>query len=177
MGDDFEAALAFTFSREGDVSNDLDDHGKLTYKGITQTLYTAYRINRGLPIQQVVNAGGPELHDCAYTMVWLPARCAFFRPPLTVVHFDTSFIMGIHHAAQLLQAVLGVKTDGDIGVATIAEADRRIAKMLAHDLVSARRGYHIKAVIDEATQDKFIAGWINRCDALDRFVADSPVDG
>lgn len=173
MGNDFEVALAFTFKREGDLSDDEDDHGGLTYKGITQTLYTAYRLGRNLGIQPVVNASEVELHDCAYAMVWMPGRCAFFRSPLSIIHFDNTFIMGIHHAAMLLQGVLGVKTDGEIGVATIAEADRRPEKILAHDLVSARRGYHIKAVIDEPSQDKFLAGWLNRCSKLDRFIFDS----
>jgi hypothetical protein len=47
----FDDALAFVLDWEGGYSNNPNDHGGSTYKGITQSEYSSYRIAKGLAEQ------------------------------------------------------------------------------------------------------------------------------
>jgi lysozyme family protein len=177
MGD-FDTAYVLTMSFEKGASNNPNDLGGSTgVGGLTQKEYDSFRIDQGLQPRDVSLATGDERHTIAYERFWLPANCSELLPPASIVLFDHAYNAGPSHAVKILQAVLSTKIDGAFGPATKREADRRIPTQLAHDLIAAMRGYHLKAVIDNPTQGTFLDGWIARCDALDDFVARMSIVG
>lgn len=85
----FDAALAFTLNAEGGWSDDPDDLGGATMKGITQRIYDFYRNNKRLPLQSVRFISDTELRDIYQTRYWNLSGSEALDWPLCLIHFDT----------------------------------------------------------------------------------------
>lgn len=167
-----DEALAFTFSEEGGPSNDPRDRGGSTGKnGLTEKTWLDFLRRHRLPVRSLASVTDLEFRMLAIERFWVPAGCDDLAPPASTAHFDFAWNSGPAHAVKLLQAVLGITVDGDFGRITRAAANQRFPLVLAHDLVTARRGYHVKDTIDTPEERAFIRGWLARCDRLDGFIA------
>ena len=57
---------------EGGLSNDPADPGGRTYKGVTQRVYDAYRVEKGLPKQDVALMSNDECYDIYEHQYFIP---------------------------------------------------------------------------------------------------------
>ena len=63
---EYPQMLKFILAREGGYSNNKDDLGGETNKGITHTTYNSYRRSKGLPTQSVKYISEDEMQEIYY---------------------------------------------------------------------------------------------------------------
>lgn len=167
----FRRALALVLGFEGGVSRDPADAGGLTVAGVTEATWRQYLDLTGQQLYRPVTASTPdERTDCYRTMYWAAGRCERLPEPVAVTHFDGNVNHGPGTAARILQAVVGVEVDGDIGAETIRAVNVFPAMRLAHDLVMARRGFYVACEIFRPLNHRFEAGWQHRMDKLEKAI-------
>jgi len=162
----FPYALNRLLEVEGGVSNDANDHGGLTNKGITQKEYDAYRIKKTLPIQSVTLLSSTEFHDIYYNNYWLVAQCDKLKTGVDTIHFDMAVNAGPKQAAKLLQRAIGVTDDGIIGPQTLERVNVLDPTVMVKNYVGKRVDFYIDLCVADVTQLKFLKGWIRRAIAF-----------
>lgn len=166
----FDECLAFVLKWEGGYSNDSDDAGGATNKGITQAVYDEYRVGYGVGRQPVSGISAKEVSDIYRRKYW--ARICGDRLPkgLDLAVFDAAVNVGVVQSSKFLQRALGVDDDGIIGDKTIsAVLSDEIAGLLSQttaDVIDQRRDFYEALVERKPSQRKFLNGWLNRVNAL-----------
>lgn len=167
----FDACLAAVTKLEGGSSNHPADKGGLTMAGVTQVTYDAYRRRKGLPSRPVTQSTPVERADIYRSQYWTPVRGDALPPPLDLVIFDLAVNSGPDRAIKTLQRVLGVTEDGLFGSQTLRALQEDAAAGQVEHLVSQvldrREAFYRGLVARDASQKVFLAGWLNRLDALE----------
>lgn len=165
----FQRSLQFVLDHEGLLSDDKDDSGGRTYKGITQKNYDGWRKDKKLPQQDVAKASEREVIDFYYERYWQPAQCALLSYPLDLTVMDTAVNFGVNNAFSFISEALGGKliySWPPIRESTL-KAD---PKSLSRRIVECRLAYRNYRVRTVPSQRKFYAGWVNRDNDLLRVV-------
>lgn len=157
----FELALAQTLGFEGGVSDVKGDRGGLTYRGITQRLYDAWRRTTGQTQQAVTLATDAEVRAIAQDEFWERCRCDELPPALAIAVFDMAFNSSPRDAKLALQRALHVTPDGVVGQKTLAAA-RAAGPDIVLRFLEARGAEIQEIVIHDPSQVMFLEGWINR---------------
>lgn len=144
----FKKALRFVLNREGGYSNNPNDKGGATNKGITQNTYNAYLKRKGRQARDVRNITDAEVEDIYYSSYWLGAGCDKMSPVFAVVCFDTAVNMGVGRVKPFLQEAQYMDVDAFILA--------RIRKYNEFAKTPSQRG--------------FLHGWLNRVFALVDFI-------
>lgn len=144
----FKKALQFVLKCEGGYSNNPNDLGGATNKGITQNTYNAYLKRKGRQARDVRNITDAEVEDIYYSRYWLGAGCEKMSPVFAVVCFDTAVNMGVGRIKPFLQEAQYMDVDAFILA--------RIRKYNEFAKVPSQRG--------------FLHGWLNRVFALVDFL-------
>lgn len=163
---DFLRALKFTLNWEGRYVDDPDDAGGATNFGITQKSYDLYRTQMHLPMRPVKDIDRNEVEECYYLNYWRRGYCFILPGPLAHAFFDTVVNFGVRGGVYKLQEALGVTVDGVIGPKTLGAIERGDPKMIALQLVNARKMHRYKRVSEKPSQYKFLRGWLNRDESL-----------
>jgi len=163
----FNECLAFVLDKEGGYTNDPVDRGGATNYGILQTEYSEYLKRHGLPNDSVREISKDHVEDIYYTEYWGPSRAETMPAPLDLIQFDASVNIGLYWAKRLLQRALYVAEDGILGPKTMAAIGKADIATLCQRVITYRRAYYQAIVKHDATQGKFLAGWLNRCSALE----------
>jgi len=145
MNPAFGKALAFVLSWEGGYSNDPDDAGGETYKGITRKHHPDWQGWQFVAVSDWPNAD-KFVSDFYYQEYWLKAGCDTLEPHAAMIVFDTAVNMGIGRAKELLAG-------------TTTWQDYLINRIDRYNNI-AKQGNNIK----------FLRGWINRTISLYRIV-------
>ena len=98
---------------------------------------------------------------------WLPVRAHELPSPAGEVIFDIAVNNGKARAAKWLQEALGVTVDGFIGPRTLEAAEKADPAALAKALLARRAAFYRS--IARGGRAKFLAGWLNRNEALRKF--------
>jgi hypothetical protein len=167
----FNEALAFSLRWEGGYVNDPFDYGGETNKGITAATYNDYRRKRGLATQSVRYITDAEVKDIYRNLYWTPAKCDDQVRPLAIVHFDTAVNFGVGGAILFLQEVLGVPADGGYGPVTKAALSKANNSSTARRYCQARMAYRQQRVRQDPSQQRFLAGWLNRDNDLLNYIS------
>lgn len=162
MDSNFFDALSRVLGVEGGISNDPDDHGGLTNKGVTQLRYDEYRKQKGLVTQPVTQITSVEIADIYRTFYWNVAKCNVLPDGVDTIHFDMAVNAGPGQAAKLLQRAVGVTDDGIIGPETIAKVNGMDPRKVIGNYVEKRTDFYVDLVVRDVTQLKFLKGWIRR---------------
>jgi lysozyme family protein len=178
MTNNFLRCLRFVLKWEGGLSNDPDDRGGLTNRGITQATYDRYRKAKGLPTQSVAKITDAEVWEIYWRFYWQPVKADEFPYPLALAIFDTGVNMGVGTAIKLLQRAINdlvpkerwIAVDGVIGEQTLKAAKTLDAKRLALQLCARREERYYAIVRANPTQQKFLRGWLNRLNDLRRSI-------
>jgi lysozyme family protein len=166
----FAQALQFTLPAEGGRVDDPFDPGGRTNKGIIQSVYNAYRQSKNLQPADVFNITDQEVSDIYFNWYWKPAQCDIMVLPLAVVQFDTAVNFGVGGAVQFLQEALGLPADGAFGPQTLGAFQANNSKALALKVIDGRIAYRHLRVAQAPSQRRFLQGWLNRDNALKRFI-------
>ena len=155
----FDDALALVLAEEGGRVNNPRDPGGRTNKGVTQAVYTSWRITNGLPSRSVYLITSAEV--AAIYRHQYADHIRFDDLPSGVGYavFDEAVNSGPVEAAKRLQAAVGCTPDGAIGLLTLAAVRKRTDRgALIDRLCDGRLGFmrRLKAWFT------FGKGWTNR---------------
>lgn len=149
MSENFDKMLKFVLLREGGYSNNPNDKGGETNKGITYQTYNSYRKSKGLPIKSVKYITDEEVRDIYYNNYYKASGADKIQnPKLAAYVFDTAVNMGVSRAKELL-----AKSGGDLK--TYEQLRRNKYKQFAEY---------------DSSQQRFLQGWNNRINLLGEFV-------
>jgi lysozyme family protein len=151
--------------------NDINDRGGITKFGI------AKNANPDLSITTLTYDAAKRVYFKKY---WLAGDCAdiaTFAPKLAMMHFDGCVNHGNGRASRLLQEAVGATIDGDIGPKSL-EAIKRACGAPGGELkvcervLMLRKNFYLRIVERNASQQKFLKGWLKRIDDVLAFVKD-----
>ena len=126
MERNFPAALAHTLQFEGGWSNNPNDPGGATMKGITHRTYAHY-LGRDVSHDELRAIPDDHLAEIYRKRYWDACRCSDLPDGLDLAVFDTAVNTGPAQAARLLQRIVDVPADGGIGPKTIAAVNDYVA--------------------------------------------------
>lgn len=168
----FSECLQFILEKEGGYVNHPYDRGGATNKGITQSVYDAYRASKGWPLHSVKYLLPDETADIYRSKYWKPAACDKLPAPLDLVVFDGAVNHGVKQSAKFLQRALGVDDDGIIGPDTLGslsvDVKAGMLTTICEDILKQRKAFYEKLVENDSRQSVFLKGWLNRLDSVRR---------
>jgi len=168
----FVKCLHFVLEREGGYVNDPADRGGSTNKGVTQKALDGFNLRLQRPIKDVRDITNDELEDFYFTGYWRAAKCNVLPSPLDLMVFDTAVNSGVGRAVKMLQHSLELRADGDFGPKSVEALQLVIAgdrvDGLARSLLIQRRAFYQAIVANDATQIRFLKGWLNRLTHLEQ---------
>ncbi len=155
---------------EGGYSDDPYDPGGPTNKGITLAVYArsvstvVATENRERLISQLRTIDNSTVRAIYRSRYWQPSRAGEMPAAVALMHFDASVNHGVTGAARLLQSVLDVETDGEIGPITMSALGRSHPLQIVSAYASARRDRY--RTLPHFW--RFGNGWLNRVNATER---------
>lgn len=157
-----DQAWAWILRAEGGEVADADDRGGHTKYGISQRAYPDEDIG------ELTQARARELYARDY---WEPAGCeAIDSPGLALAHFDAAVNHGVSKAVKLLQQAIGVAVDGIVGPNTVSGANAGDPRIHIVELLGRRAVLYHEIVDANASQGKFLRGWLLRTYRLQRHI-------
>lgn len=149
MSENFDKMLKFVLLREGGYSNNPNDKGGETNKGITYQTYNSYRKSRGLFPRSVKYITDEEVRDIYYNNYYKASGADKIQnPKLAAYVFDTAVNMGVSRAKEFL-----AKSGNDLNT-----------------YEQLRRNKYNQFVEYDSSQRCFLQGWNNRINSLREFV-------
>lgn len=141
----FREALGKVLLHEGGRVDNPHDPGGRTNKGITQTVYSAWRQNQSLPVRDVFLIDDIEVEAIYRFQYWQPIHGDALPRGVGYVVFDGAVNSGVKQSIKWLQRGLGAlyksTVDGDIGnvtlqaVAAAPDNDKLIAAICQRRLI------------------------------------------
>jgi lysozyme family protein len=162
----FDQSLTLLLKHEGGWSNHPRDRGGATNLGVTQRVWEAWT---GTKASEATMRGlTPEKVAPLYRKnYWDATRCDDLPPALALCVMDFAVNAGPARAAKMLQRLMGVTADGEIGPKTIAAVKRFVAEhgeaQAVRDYQQMRRGYYRGL----GTFKTFGKGWLRRVDEVE----------
>lgn len=149
MSENFDKMLKFVLLREGGYSNNPNDKGGETNKGITYQTYNSYRKSRGLSPRSVKYITDEEVRDIYYNNYYKASGADKIQnPKLAAYVFDTAVNIGVSRAKEFL-----AKSGNDLNT-----------------YEQLRRNKYNQFVEYDSSQRCFLQGWNNRINSLREFV-------
>jgi len=148
-----------------DSSTTPTNPGGATNRGITQATYDQYRAKQGVPPRPVSAITEAEVTAIYQSQYWNACRCADIEPldvGLALVVFDTAVNSGVGDASKILQRLLQVTPDGQIGPQTIGALIGRDLKELAEDYLWARLALDAGIAQRRPKSRQFLLAWVSR---------------
>ena len=165
MDSAYNDAFAFVLRWEGGFVEDPHDHGGRTMGGVTQNVYNAWRAGQGKPAADVKGISGGEVATIYLNNYWKKASCNVLQSHIDLVQFDTAVNMGPLRAVKMLQQAVGVGLDGNFGQETQKACDACNPADAVARYCSIREALY-RRFAQAPGQDRFLAGWMNRLNAL-----------
>jgi lysozyme family protein len=164
--DEFARSLPKLLVVEGGFTNNKNDPGGATNKGITQRVYNEWRMSKGQPIRSVQSIEDSEVSAIYRQRYWDIAQLDKLASGVSYVVFDGNVNSGVAQSVKWLQRALQAMglyqgaIDGVIGQGTIlAAAGVNDNDALVAAIISRRQAF-LKAL---KTFKYFGRGWMARC--------------
>lgn len=159
----FEKALAHVLKSEGGFVNHPNDPGKATNLGCTQAVWEEWC---GHPVTEkamrsLTPADVAPLYKRKY---WDKVKADSLPEGIDYCVFDTAINSGPGRAIKLLQGVVGVDQDGDIGPKTLGAVKAFDPKELIQDYSKRRLSF----MMDLPAWQHFGKGWTNRVNDVEK---------
>lgn len=161
----------WTIKTEGGFVDDPRDPGGATNHGITLATLQHWRKPEPVTVADVRDLTEDEAREIYRAEYWHAARCDRMPAGVAMMVFDFGVTSGVGRSARLLQRILAVEEDGDIGPETLATLQQ---------VVSAKGQDHliIKLEADQETyyrslgMPEFLDGWLARTERRADFAQD-----
>ena len=170
---EFKISFQKTLTHEGGYSNDPDDQGGETYKGISRTSHSGwlgwsiidnYKNKSDFPMvleKDVVLQKDVEIFY--WTNFWLPIKAYQIQNQTSADSvFDFAVNAGATTSTRLVQAIVGAKIDGIIGEITLNKINSMDFAHFQAALTVAKMKYYMNRIRKRPTSKKFLLGWISR---------------
>ena len=164
-GESLEAA--YTRATKKGFVNDPNDNGGATMVGITIGTYRSYCRYKGWKtpsINDLKNMPYKVWRDIVYTMYWSKWKADTIQDQ-SVANMVVDWMW--HSGAATIkkvQALLGVTADGIVGPKTITALNN--TKDIKNKLYQTRKAYFESIVRNNASQKKWLSGWMNRLNSV-----------
>jgi lysozyme family protein len=162
-----EKLAPFILKWEGGFSNDPDDSGGATMKGITFATFKEYRKSKGLStptvndLKNISNAEWTDILKIRYWNPWKADDIAF--QPIANLLVGWAWGSGVVTAIKTFQTEFKLTADGIVGSKTISFINSYPNQVeLFNKIVTARKNFFVNIVKNKPSQIKFLAGWLNR---------------
>lgn len=150
--DKFYYAMKIVFAHEGGYCNDKDDLGGATNMGITQTAYNSYCKRHNLKTKDVKYLKKDEAENVYYYDYWLASGADKIDNKIcALIMFDTAVLHGVSRAKQFFN-----QANGDF-----------------FKILDLRKQFYINRTIKNPSQKKFLKGWNNRVNNLEKLLKSS----
>ena len=136
----FKKALQFVLKWEGGFSDNPNDYGGRTNKGITQNTYNSWLKAHGKASKDVKSITDSEVEQIYYKNYWLAAGCDMMTDDFAILSFDTAVNMGVNRVNEFLKA----------------------AKWASPEKFILARAEKYNEFANVASQRQFLHGWLNR---------------
>ena len=150
---------------EGKYSNDPNDSGGHTMRGVTLSTFTAYRKKKGLEpptVQDLKDISPDTWEDVVKTMFWdLWQADQINNQSIANILVDWVFNSG-YWGIKIPQRILHLSEDGIVGSHTLYAINAVNQKVLFQDIKQAREQFYWDIAKNKPDQNKFIKGWLNR---------------
>lgn len=120
MSDAFSKIHQYTAIHEGGKVDDPKDPGGRTAYGVTQRVYSAYRINKGLSDKDVWDISQEEVEDIYRKQYFDKIMGDDLPAGVNYSVYDYAVNSGVSRAVRELQKLVHVKADGIMGQMTLA---------------------------------------------------------
>lgn len=157
MKDNFEQCLALVLKHEGNFVNHPKDPGGMTNLGVTKKVWEEWVKH---PVDEAaMRALGPaDVGPLYKDRYWNRVRGDDLPSGVDYAVFDLAVNSGVGRASKILQAALGLPTDGIVGPKTIEAAQAANARELATNVCERRQDF----LQSLPTFDTFGRGWTRR---------------
>lgn len=171
MERNFPEALAHTLRFEGGWSNNPNDPGGATMKGVTQRTYNQY-LGRQASQDELRNISDAEVAAIYRKLYWDECLGDALADGLDFALFDAAVNTGPREASRLLQRIVGAPADGVLGAKSLAAVNEYIAAQGLPKLIDAyteaRQAYYRLL----PTYVHFGEGWRKRADGVAKVAKD-----
>lgn len=159
-----DAAIALMLRLEGGYVNNPKDPGGATKYGITQRTLNSLREDiAGLP-EQVNDLTVPQASAIYQLVQWEQIKGDQIPGPLAVLMLNAAINMGAPTAAGLLQQVVGVTVDRNLGPGTLAAVAAWRSPYMPDQTIAEEFAAHVAVRYAqlEVREDGFELGWFRR---------------
>jgi lysozyme family protein len=147
----FNESLKIILFWEGGISDDKDDPGGKTKWGLS----TRFLKSIGLNVEVITR---DLMKDIYWQHFWAACRCEKMPHWLALPVFGCAVNQGVGRSTRILQKVLKVKVDGNIGPKTLAAIKNQVPSDILLDFM-ARRAMHYSSLLKLI---KYRYGWFRR---------------
>lgn len=169
----FEQALKITANNEGGYSNDTNDHGGETMRGIARKYWPnwpGWKIVdefKGQPKFISIINSSQAIKDLAATFYkqnfWDVNKLDQINDQqLANSVYDFGVNAGVGTAAKTLQRAVGITADGIIGSGTLQAVNSANAENLYNTFNSDRKSYYGTIIARDPSQKAFQHSWLSR---------------
>jgi lysozyme family protein len=161
MENNFPQCFKWLLENEGGYCNDAGDPGGMTCWGVTHIDWHEWTGHE--PSEAEMRALTPADVEPLYkAKYWAKLVCDFMPSGVDYAVFDYGVNSGVGRAARIIQKLVGVVQDGQIGPQTIAAINAADAAGLIEDLCDEREAF----LHSLSTFHIFGKGWINRVEQV-----------
>ncbi len=162
---DYKKLMPFILKWEGGYSNDKDDLGGATYKGITlATFRSVYGNDKTVKdLKAMTSQQWEHIFKTLFWDAWQADRINDQNVANILV--DWAWGSG-SYGIKIPQRMLGVAVDGIVGGKTLAAVNARDGKALFKELKEERIAYIGRICRTRPQNRKFRQGWLNRINSL-----------
>lgn len=183
MSDVFEKALSYTLQYEGGWSDDPDDRGGATNFGLTIGFaqetndLEIFDVDGDGDIDKIdiKNLTHERAHDAYKEYVWDKHDLDSYSPKIAFNLFDMVVNHGPKNSFKMLQMAIckcgfQIDVDGAVGNETIGALNQCDQNELVKNLLNIRRDFFRKITVKRPQNQKFLKGWLNRCNAIESII-------
>jgi lysozyme family protein len=170
---EFNISLQKTLAHEGGYSNDPDDAGGKTYKGISRTnhknwygwiLIDKYKKQSGFPASLDKDSElAKQVEQFYQANFWIPLNADRINNQTVADSiFDFAVNAGIQTSIHLVQSIVEADIDGIIGTQTLDKLNTSNPTHFLTDFTLAKIAHYISVIKKRPTNKKYLYGWIIR---------------
>jgi lysozyme family protein len=166
---DFQKSLAVVLDHEGaEYTNETNDLGGPTKYGIALNEDDLSPwLGRPATVDDIKNMTAQFAGEIYKAHYWSPLNLDGVNDDnVATAIFDQGVLCGIGHIAKVVQGLVGVDQDGEIGPISLAAINAPVPETLIEAIVKKQLAYFQSRVDNNSNLSEFLKGWTNRVDSL-----------